>query len=167
MINGKDLLKIKMLVMDVDGTLTNGKIYIGDNGEVFKAFNVKDGYRLISLEKFDIIPVIITGKESKILSKRAAELKISEVFQGIDDKLKVLDDVLNRYQLSYENVAYIGDDLNDLECMRVCYLTACPADAVEEVKEQVDFICKCNGGNGAVREFIDLIVKRGKYESNN
>lgn len=159
MINGKNLSKIKMLVMDVDGTLTDGKIYVGDNGEVFKAFNVKDGYRLINLEKFDIIPVIITGKKSEILSKRAAELKISEVFQGIDDKLIVLDEVISRYQLTYENVAYIGDDLNDLECMEASYLTACPADAIDEVREMVDFICSVNGGNGAVREFIDLIVK--------
>lgn len=157
--NGKDLTKIKILVMDVDGTLTDGKIYVGDNGEVFKAFNVKDGYRLISLDNSNIIPVIITGKKSEILSKRADELKITEVFQGINDKLAVLDEVLSRYQLSYENVAYIGDDLNDLECMQVSYLTACPADAIEEVKGEVDYICKVNGGNGAVREFIDLIVK--------
>jgi 3-deoxy-D-manno-octulosonate 8-phosphate phosphatase (KDO 8-P phosphatase) len=159
MMNGKDLSKIKMLVMDVDGTLTDGKIYVGENGEVFKAFNVKDGYRLINLDKFKIIPVIITGKKSKILSRRAVELKITEVFQGIDDKLEVLDEVINRYQISYENVAYIGDDLNDLECMKVCYLTACPVDAIEEVIEVVDYICSVNGGNGAVREFIDLIVK--------
>ena len=159
MMNGKDLSKIKMVVMDVDGTLTDGKIYVGENGEVFKAFNVKDGYRLINLEMFHIIPVIITGKKSEILSKRAAELKITEVYQGIDDKLKVLDEVINRYQLCYENVAYIGDDLNDLECMKVCYLTACPADAIDEVREGVDFICNVNGGNGAVREFVDLIVK--------
>lgn len=159
MIKDKDLSNIKLLVMDVDGTLTDGKIYVGDNGEVFKAFNVRDGYRLISIEKYNIIPVIITGKKSEILAKRAAELKIEEVYQGIDDKLKVLDEVINRYQLSYENVAYIGDDVNDIDCMKVCYFKACPADAIDEVIEVVDYICKSNGGNGAVREFIDLIIK--------
>lgn len=166
MIKEKDLSKIKMLVMDVDGTLTDGKIYVGDNGEVFKAFNVKDGYRLITINKYNIIPVIITGKTSEILSKRAAELKIEEVYQGIDDKLKVLDEIITRYQLSYENVAYIGDDVNDLNCMNSCYLKACPADAIDEVIEVVDYVCKVNGGNGAVREFIDLIV-RGRLNNDN
>ncbi|MCM3412434.1 KdsC family phosphatase [Metabacillus litoralis] len=159
MIKEKDLSKIKMLVMDVDGTLTDGKIYVGDNGEVFKAFNVKDGYRLIAIDKYNIVPVIITGKISEILSKRAAELKIEEVYQGIEHKLEVLDEIIKKYQLTYENVAYIGDDVNDLDCMNVCYLKACPADAVGEVIEVADYVCKVNGGNGAVREFIDFIVR--------
>ncbi len=158
MINGKDLSKVKMLVMDVDGTLTDGKIYVGDKGEVFKAFNVKDGYRLINMDKYNLIPVIITGKKSEILAKRAADLNIEEVYQGIDDKLKILNELLDRYQITYENVAYIGDDVNDIECMKVCYLKACPADAIGEVIDVVDYVCKANGGNGAVREFIDLMV---------
>ncbi|TWD98902.1 3-deoxy-D-manno-octulosonate 8-phosphate phosphatase (KDO 8-P phosphatase) [Neobacillus bataviensis] len=164
MIKDRDLSKIKMLVMDVDGTLTDGKIYVGDSGEVFKAFNVRDGYRLIHMDEYNIIPVIITGKKSEILSKRAIELRIEEVHQGIDDKLKVLDEVIERYQLTYENVAYIGDDVNDLDCMKVCYLKASPADAIDEVLGVVDYVCKTNGGNGAVREFIDLIVKAQSRE---
>ncbi|MGG7620231.1 KdsC family phosphatase [Bacillus coreaensis] len=155
-----------MLVMDVDGTLTDGKIYVGENGEVFKAFNVRDGYRLINIEKYNIVPVIITGRNSEILARRAAELKIEEVHQGVDDKLQVLDEIINRYQLSYENVAYIGDDVNDIDCMNVCYLKACPADAIDEVIGVVDYVCKSNGGNGAVRELIDLIV-RNNYKNNN
>jgi 3-deoxy-D-manno-octulosonate 8-phosphate phosphatase (KDO 8-P phosphatase) len=158
MISDKDFSNIKILVMDVDGTLTDGKIYVGDSGEVFKAFNVKDGYRLINMKKYHIVPVIITGRKSEILTKRAAELKIEEVYQGVEDKLKVLDDILHKYQLTYENVAYIGDDVNDMDCMKVCYLNACPADSVDEVTDVVDYVCKANGGNGAVREFIDLIV---------
>lgn len=161
MIKDKELSKIKMLVMDVDGTLTDGKIYIGDNGEVFKAFNVRDGYRLINIKKYNIIPVIITGRKSDILARRAAELKIEEVHQGVDDKQKALEVVINRYKLSYENVAFIGDDVNDIDCMKLCYLKACPADAIDEVISIVDYICKSNGGNGAVREFIDLIIKPG------
>lgn len=91
--------------------------------------------------------------------RRAAELNITEVFQGIDNKLSILNEVIEKYQLSYENVAYIGDDVNDLECMNSCYVKACPADAIGEVLDVVDYTCKMNGGNGAVREFIDLIVK--------
>jgi 3-deoxy-D-manno-octulosonate 8-phosphate phosphatase (KDO 8-P phosphatase) len=159
MIQEKDLSKIKMLVMDVDGTLTDGKIYVGDSGEVFKAFNVKDGYRLINLEKYNVIPVIITGKKSEILAKRATELKINEVYQGVDNKLKVLDEIIKKYQISWGNIAYIGDDENDIDCMRGCYLSACPADAIDDVVNVVDYVCKVKGGEGAVREFIDLIVK--------
>jgi 3-deoxy-D-manno-octulosonate 8-phosphate phosphatase (KDO 8-P phosphatase) len=158
MMKNKDFSRIKMLVMDVDGTLTDGKIYVGSSGEVFKAFNVKDGYRLINLKQYNIIPVIITGKTSEILANRAKELKIEEVYQGVDDKLKVLDEVIHNYQLNYENVAYIGDDENDIDCMKVCYLKACPSDAINEVIKIVDYVCQAGGGNGAVREFIDLIV---------
>lgn len=165
MMEDKDLTKIRMLVMDVDGTLTDGKIYVGVQGEVFKAFNVKDGYRLINIEKFNIIPVIITGKTSQILKKRAAELKISEVHQGIEDKMMVLEDLINKYGLSYENIAYIGDDINDLTCMKVCYLSACPADAISEVTQEVDYVCKATGGNGAVRELVDLIVLKQSYRN--
>jgi 3-deoxy-D-manno-octulosonate 8-phosphate phosphatase (KDO 8-P phosphatase) len=164
MMKDKDLSKIKMLVMDVDGTLTDGKIYVGDSGEVFKAFNVKDGYRLINMKKYDIIPVIITGRKSEILTKRAAELNIEEVYQGVDDKLRVLDDLLHKYQLTYENVAYIGDDVNDIDCMKFCYFNACPADAVGEVMDEVDYVCRANGGNGAVREVIDFILSEGKND---
>jgi 3-deoxy-D-manno-octulosonate 8-phosphate phosphatase (KDO 8-P phosphatase) len=159
MIKEKDLSQIRMLVMDVDGTLTDGKIYVGEHGEVFKAFNVKDGYRLINISKYNIIPVIITGKHSEILKKRAAELKIEEVYQGVDNKLEVLDRVIKRYHLSYQNVAYIGDDENDIDCIKICYLKACPSDAIDEVINVVDYVCKAKGGNGAVREFIDLIVR--------
>lgn len=167
MIKDKEISKIKMLVMDVDGTLTDGKIYVGANGEVFKAFNVRDGYRLINIEKYNIIPVIITGKRSEILANRATELKIKEVHQGVEDKLRVLDEIINKYQLIYENVAYIGDDVNDIDCMKVCYLTACPADAIHEVISAVDYVCKSNGGNGAVREFLDLILKEINVNKNN
>lgn len=164
MIKDKDLSKIKMIVMDVDGTLTDGKIYVGENGEIFKAFNVKDGYRLIGIKEYGIIPVIITGKKSEILSKRAAELRIDEVHQGVADKLKALNEIIKRYKLNYQNVAYIGDDLNDIDCMKACYVKACPADAAAEVFNIVDYICKHKGGNGAVREFVDLIILQvGNY----
>jgi 3-deoxy-D-manno-octulosonate 8-phosphate phosphatase (KDO 8-P phosphatase) len=158
MIAGKDLSQIKMLVMDVDGTLTDGKIYVGANGEVFKAFHVRDGYRLINCIKYNIIPVIITGKSSDIVAKRAAELNIEEVHQGVENKLEVLEAVIYKHNLSFENVAYIGDDLNDIECMRVCYVKACPADAIDDVIEIVDYVCQSKGGEGAVRELIDLFL---------
>lgn len=148
-------MKIKLFVMDVDGTLTDGKIYMGENGEVMKAFNVKDGYAIAHmLPEMEIIPVIITGRKSKIVENRAKELGITELYQGVGDKLTQLKMVAEKYNAAPEQIAYIGDDLNDLACIEYCGLTACPADAVEEVKQKVTYVCNKNGGEGAVREFI-------------
>ena len=151
--------KIKLLVMDVDGTLTNGKIYIGANGEVMKAFDVKDGYAIaVLLSKRGIVPVIITGRESKIVAQRAIELGIDDLYQGVNNKLAVLKKVAEKYSAEADEIAYIGDDLNDLDCIAYCGITACPADAVDEVKRKVDYACKQKGGYGAVREFINTLI---------
>lgn len=150
----------KLLIMDVDGTLTEGKIYIGRDGEIMKAFDVKDGYGIACiLPKVGIKPVIITGRESKIVEQRAKELKILELHQGVADKLSKLKYVAEKYNITFDKIAYIGDDVNDLECMQWCGLSACPADAVQEVLEQADYVCKAQGGRGAVREFIDWLTK--------
>lgn len=147
-------MKIKMLVMDVDGTLTDGRIYIGAQGEVMKAFDVKDGYGIVEFRRNGGIPVIITGRSSDIVKARAEELGIVELYQGIGDKLTKLKKVAEKYQVSPEEIAYIGDDLNDLECMLYCGISACPKDALEEVKHRASYICQRDGGRGAVREFI-------------
>lgn len=153
-------MKIKMLVMDVDGTLTDGHIYVGENGEVMKAFDVKDGYAIASLlPEMQIIPVIITGRKSRIVEKRAEELHISELYQNVDNKLEKLKDITEKYGLNRENVAYIGDDLNDAECMRYAHFSGCPIDAVNQVKEVAAYVCNNPGGRGAVREFIDEISR--------
>lgn len=151
-------MKIKMLVMDVDGTLTDGKIYIGENGEIMKAFNVKDGYGIVSARKQGIVPVIITGRQSKIVEERAKELGIEELYQGVGDKVDVFKRVADKCGVSLDEVAYIGDDLNDLGCMEICGLTGCPGDAVADVVDKVNYVCKCDGGCGAVREFVDYIL---------
>lgn len=150
--------KIKLLVMDVDGTLTDGKIYMGENGEVMKAFNVKDGYAIAyMLPEMGITPVIITGRESKIVENRARELKISELHQGVQNKLEKLKEVAAKYNASPDEIAYIGDDLNDLECLEYCRFSACPNDSDCLVKK-VSFRCQQTGGLGAVREFIEYLV---------
>ena len=152
-------MKIKMLVMDVDGTLTDGHIYVGAEGEMMKAFHVQDGYGIAHiLPQLGITPVIITGRSSRIVEKRAAELKISHLHQGIGDKLAKLQEVAAQLGATAEEIAYIGDDVNDLDCIRWCGCTACPADAVPEVLGAVDYVCKREGGRGAVREFIDSVL---------
>jgi len=152
-------MKIKILVMDVDGTLTDGKIYIGSEGEILKAFNVKDGLGISKLRANNIIPAIITGRESEILKKRSEELEIEELYQGEENKIGKLKELIERYKCSLSEVAYIGDDENDLQCMKVCGLSGCPADAVESVKIKVDFVSTRDGGQGAVREFIEYILE--------
>lgn len=153
---------IKILVMDVDGTLTDGGIYISDRGEEFKRFNSKDGYGIHNILKENgIVPVIITGRKSLIVQNRCKELKISEVYQGCNDKLSVLCEVINKYGCSMDEVACIGDDLNDIEIIKMAGLSGCPADAVQRVKNEVDYISAYGGGHGAVRDFIEWIVERG------
>ena len=150
---------IKLLVMDVDGTLTDGKVYMGFAGEAVKAFDIKDGYGIANiLPKLGITPVVITGRESEILKKRCRELKIEHVYQGILDKPAQLKKVMSELCTDACHVAYIGDDLNDLECMKLCGITACPSDAVDGVKKIADFCCTVPGGSGAVREFIDYLA---------
>ena len=153
-------MSIKMLVMDVDGTLTDGRIYVGAEGEVMKAFDVRDGYAVAHiLPIVGIIPVIITGKSSEIVAQRARTLKIEEVHQGILDKLPKLKEIAEKYDVKPEEIAYIGDDVNDIECMSYCGMTACPHDALPSVKLHVKYICECNGGRGAVREFVELLMR--------
>ena len=156
----EQMKKIKMLVMDVDGTLTDGKIYIGPQGEVMKAFNVKDGYAIKHiLPEMGIIPVIITGRTSAIVEYRAKELDITELYQGVTDKLAQLKKVAEKYQLTKDQIAYIGDDVNDLECIKHCGFSACPNDAVEEVKRCVDIVITAKGGDGVVRRFVNYLNK--------
>lgn len=156
----KKPVNVKMLVMDVDGTLTNGSIYIGEHGEIFKAFNVKDGLGIsIMLKEHGIIPIIITGRTSKIIQIRAKEIGINEIYQGINDKVQVLRDIAKKYAIDLRDIAYIGDDINDLECIKVCGLSACPQDSSETIKKYVDYKCRLDGGKGAVREFIEFMIE--------
>lgn len=150
--------KVKLFIMDVDGTLTDGKIYIGPQGEVFKAFNTKDGLGIKRLREKGIIPVIITGRSSEIVVARAKELGIDEIYQGIKDKLAVYRHLVDKYKVNDEEVAFIGDDLNDLPLLNKVGLSFGVADAVETVRAAVDYVTKQKGGEGAVREAIDLIL---------
>ena len=156
---------IKVLVMDVDGTLTDGKIYIGKDEELFKAFNVKDGYGITQiLSVYGIKPVIITGRKSEILEMRCKELGISEVYQNAQDKKIALIEYAGKFGISLNEegilpgVAYIGDDIPDLECIKIVEKSGCPSDAVKEIKKHVHYITQKDGGEGAVREFIEWIV---------
>lgn len=157
-------MKIKALVMDIDGTLTDGGLYIGDQGEEVKRFHVKDGYGICHLlPSMGIIPIIITGRNSKIVVNRCKELGITRIVQASSDKVKDMFRILQLEGISVEETAYIGDDLNDLPCMKIVGIKGCPSDAVEEVKQIADYVTKQTGGNGAVREFIEWIKTEKLY----
>lgn len=156
--------------MDVDGTLTDGKIYMGVDGEVMKVFDIKDGYALHTLLKEQgIIPVIITARKSPMVEHRCKELGVTEIHQGIMRKFDCMEEILKKYssagqhyQLS--NVAYIGDDLLDLLCMDPIKdaggIIGCPSDAVKEVKAVSNYISSYRGGEGAVRDFVEYLITK-------
>ena len=151
---------IKFLVLDVDGTLTDGKIYVDDKDNSFKAFNVKDGFALVNWLKLGGEVAILTGKKSNIVERRAKELGIKYIIQGSKNKKQDLKNLLKELNITFENVAYMGDDLNDLGVMKSVGFSACPKYSVQEVLEITNFISSKNGGDGAVREFLEHIMKK-------
>jgi ribulose-phosphate 3-epimerase len=153
--------KIRLLAMDVDGTLTDGKIYMGEYGEMLKAFNAKDGYAVHELlPKHGITPAFITGRKSKIIENRAKELAVSLIYQNVGDKILQLKGILAEQELSLQETAFIGDDMSDLDCLKACGLSGCPDDAAKPVKSVCAFVSGKRGGEGAVREFIEYIIER-------
>ena len=154
----KKAAQIKAIFFDVDGVLTDGKIIYDDTGRESKEFNVKDGYIISHLKKAGILVGIITGRESKIVSNRAAELKLDFCHQGIMDKYIVFEKLIQFHKLKKKEVAYIGDDINDLKILDACGLAACPADARAYIKSRVDVVTESKGGQGVARDISDLVL---------
>ena len=155
----EDMRCIKLLIMDVDGTLTDGQLHISNDGEMYKSFNIKDGYAIHNLlPKYNVIPVIFTGRTSRIVEHRCKELGIIDVYQGVEDKLLKLQELAKHLSISPDHMAYIGDDDNDLDAMHAASLIGCPSDASKKVKAVSNFISIKSGGEGAVREFIEWMI---------
>jgi len=156
--------------MDVDGVLTDGGMYYSKEGEVLKKFNTKDGMGIELLRKNNIIPVVITKEDSKIVIKRAEKLKIKEVYIGIENKVEILRKIIEKYKLEWDEVAYMGDDINDLLVLKNVALSFAPNDATSEIKKIVNHVTIKKGGEGALREAIDFIMARKftvSYSNNN
>jgi 3-deoxy-D-manno-octulosonate 8-phosphate phosphatase (KDO 8-P phosphatase) len=157
--------RVRLILMDVDGTLTDGTILLLPDGEEVRSFNVRDGLGVLLAEMAGLRAGIITGKESKCVALRAARLRLAEVHQGAIDKIKALDGILARNGLPTEAVAYIGDDLGDIDVLRAVGLAGAVGDAHPDVKACAQFICRAAGGRGAVREFIEFILKaQGRWK---
>jgi 3-deoxy-D-manno-octulosonate 8-phosphate phosphatase (KDO 8-P phosphatase) len=150
---------LKLLVLDVDGTLTDGGIYLGPNGEEYKRFDVHDGHGIVMLQKLhDVEVMFLSGRSSAPVEQRAKELGIKSCLQGHFDKNAVLTEEIATREMMGEHVGAMGDDLGDLAMMQVASLGFAPKNAIEEVKRRADYITQKSGGNGAVREICDLII---------
>jgi 3-deoxy-D-manno-octulosonate 8-phosphate phosphatase (KDO 8-P phosphatase) len=150
--------RIRFLLLDVDGVLTDGTIYLDSTGREMKAFNIYDGAGIDQVQKRGIRVGLVTGRSSPIVEIRARELEIAEVHQGAADKLKVYDELIKKYRLTDLEMAYMGDDLIDLPVLRRVGLAVATANAHPLVKKQVDWVTQKPGGRGAVREVTDLLL---------
>ncbi|WP_405384290.1 KdsC family phosphatase [Phascolarctobacterium sp.] len=156
---------IRLLALDVDGVLTDGTINIGENGELFKGFNAKDGMGVSLALRSGLQVAIITGRRSAIIHRRAQELGITHICEGIKDKAEALRMLCAELQLDVSEAAFMGDDLNDIPAIVNCGFAFAPADAVEEVCSIVDMVTFAQGGRGAVREAIQkLLEAQGKWQ---
>lgn len=157
--------KIKVLILDVDGVLTDGTLIYGKNGEQLKRFNVKDGLGVHLLERIGIESVIVTAMASGIVKRRAKAMKIKDVYQNFHDKEKALKEIKKKYKVNNDELCFIGDDVIDIPILIRVGMAVCPVDAVDEVKNISHLVIQRSGGNGAVRELADLIINaQGKRD---
>ena len=154
----KRIKKIKLIATDVDGVLTDGGMYYSSKGDVLKKFHARDGMAVSILKKNTIPTVIITKERNQIVKKWSSKMNIDKLFDGVKNKEEIVSKLCKSYGLSENNIAYIGDDVNDLEILKKTGFAATPKDGNMEVKKIVDYICKNRGGEGVLREICDLII---------
>lgn len=154
--------KIKLLVFDVDGVMTDGSITYDENGVEYKTFNAKDGHGLAKMIKYGFMTAVITGRRNGTVDRRSQDLHFTEVYQGVKNKLPILEAIMQKYELDFSQVSYMGDDEPDLAILEKVGLAACPSDAVNCVKDVCNFISTKPGGHGAVRELCDLVFESQK-----
>ena len=157
---------VKLLLFDVDGVLTDGKILLHPDGTESKRFDIKDGTGLVWAQRAGLRVGVLSARTSAATAQRAAQLGITIVHQGVASKRHAYDDILRQQQLTDAETAYMGDDLLDLPVIARVGLSACPADAVGEVRSRVDFVSRAVGGDGAAREFVEIVLKaQGRWET--
>lgn len=150
--------ELKLFATDVDGVLTDAGMYYGESGEELKKFHTRDGMGIKLLQAEGVMIAIITMEQTKIVARRAKKLGITEVFQGAKDKVAVLTHLAEKFNIPFEQMAYMGDDVNDVAALQTVGYAAAPADCVDQVRQVVHYICQKNGGEGVVREVIDMIL---------
>jgi N-acylneuraminate cytidylyltransferase len=160
----KKCRSVRLIISDVDGVLTDGGMYYNENGEVMKKFNTKDGMGVeISRKKIKV--VLMTKEKSRIVLKRAKKMKVEKVYIGIEKKEDLLPEICMTYKISKEEIAYIGDDVNDFNIMKQVGFSIAPNDGNKSIKQISDYICETNGGQGVLREVIDLILLNKNFKN--
>ena len=153
------LQRIRLFATDVDGVLTDGGMYYAESGDEWKKFNTRDGMGIKLLQRAGIVTAIVTQERTKLVARRAEKLMIPELHQGVMDKLSCVREMAARHGLTLSQVAYIGDDINDFETLKAVGFSATPADGMPQVAAVVDYICRKKGGEGAVREIVEMILE--------
>jgi YrbI family 3-deoxy-D-manno-octulosonate 8-phosphate phosphatase len=153
------LREIRLFATDVDGVLTDAGMYYSESGDEWKKFNTRDGMGIKLLQKAGLITAIVTQERTRLVARRAEKLAIPELHQGVMDKLSVIRDMVMRHGISLRQVAYIGDDVNDIEALKAVGFSAAPADSLPQVLDIVDYVCRQKGGEGAVRELVEMILQ--------
>ncbi|MCS6859747.1 MAG: HAD hydrolase family protein [Abditibacteriales bacterium] len=160
------LRRIRLLALDVDGVLSDGRIVLSSDGRDWKSFDAQDGFGIVCAQRQGLRVALISGRTSEVVLRRAQQLKIADVMQNCDDKREGLRTLRAKYQLAAEEVAFMGDDLFDLPALQSVGVSFAPANAVAEVRERVDYVTARSGGAGAVREVIELILKaQGQWDA--
>lgn len=152
------LARIRLFATDVDGVLTDAGMYYSESGDELKKFNTRDGIGIKLLQEAGLVTAFITKEKTAIVARRGQKLAVPEVHQGVDDKLAVLRQLAVKYGLTLDQVAYVGDDVNDLEALEAVGFSAAPADGLPPVLKVADYVCRKRGGEGAVREVADLLL---------
>lgn len=151
--------KIKLLILDIDGILTDGRIIYDNRGNELKFFDVQDGFGIVLLKRIGIDTIIMTAKKSRVVTRRARDFNVKHIYQNCFDKLATFQDILKKFRVSSDEICFVGDDLIDIPVMKRVGLAASVPNAVDETKEAAHYITKRTGGRGAVREICDLIIK--------
>lgn len=159
-INNIDFSKIQFVLMDLDGVLTDGSIIYSSNGEMLKAFNAHDGFGINRGRQHGLKFAIISGMSASANKLRAKRLNIEELYQNCEDKTEAANEIKQKYNLSDENLCFIGDDVFDIPLLQQVAFSACPPEAIEEVRNEVNYITKVSAGKGCVREVIDIILRK-------
>ncbi len=149
---------IRIMLTDVDGVLTDGGMYYDQRGDIMKKFHTRDGMGVTLMKKHEIPTIIITKERTQMVKQWAKRMKIEKLYDGIIKKDKILEKICKKYEVKPNEVAYIGDDVNDIDLLKIVGLSICPNDAIKEVKNNCDYICKIKGGEGVLREIADIII---------
>lgn len=155
----KKAKKIKIVLTDVDCVLTDGGMYYAENGDIMKKFHTRDGMGVTLLRKKNISTIIITKEKTKFVKLWAKKMKIEKLYDGIQKKEDLVNTICDRYNVKHEELAYIGDDVNDIALLKKVGLSATPANGISEVKKICDYVCALKGGEGAFRELADLVLQ--------